>query len=132
MRNRATARTGIVDLFGRTRRGRADFNPVDGDLSGLFWAYALIFLVLGIVIVVAVSVLGGGIYMLIRPPRGRRFVTALAAVWTAATGLLAAQLLRLEINGSITPKGERWLGTAALGVAAGVLALTLLSRKANR
>ncbi len=105
---------------------------MDGDLSGLFWAYALIFVVLGIVIAIAVSVLGGGIYMLIRPPRGQRLVTALAAVWTAAMGLLAAQLLRLEINGSITSKGERWLGPAVLGVAAGVLGLTLLSRKANR
>jgi len=102
---------------------------VDGDLDGLFWAYALVFGVVALIIVVAVSLAGGAIYALFRPRRGLRAATAFSAAWTAAFGLLTAQLVRLAFRGSLTSKGEGWVAPAIGGLLLGIAALAMIARR---
>jgi hypothetical protein len=106
---------------------------LDGDgLGGLVWVLLAVFLAIGVVVGLGVALVAFLVYRVIRPRPGLRGATAVVSVVTAGFALLAGQLVRLAVTGSITEKGQRWLPVAVAGCAAGVAVLSRIAVRSRR
>jgi hypothetical protein len=78
---------------------------MDGDeLDGLFWVFLAVFLIIGLVVGLGLALVAFVVFRVVRPRPGLRFVTAVVSFLTAGFALLAGQLVRLALVGSITDK----------------------------